>query len=851
MAMEFPHIPIPLVRSERAKLRGGGEKPGQQIEIEKDRQGHYDRIKRNLTGTENAYFAYRKKRNELGYPEFEAGIPLLIRVEEDEDIEFLRSAFSFEIVSQQDDGYVIVASEDLSFEKLYDAFALFLKGERGGGTAAKLYEIIEDIDLEHRFQRIVDESLRDKWHLILALARVTVDLSVECLGRLPQEPPPPSFEPDDGPEEEKEKQRSYEKSLQSHQTRLKNFYNEWETKRTERESTIEALVRGHGGEVLSITDDPDQQFPDSFVVRVSISPQGLQDIIYSYPFLFEVSEPDDIQMVDILAGEGEDLQLKVTEPESDAPKICVIDSGIQENHRLLEPGMMKELSECFIPGYSNTDVADYVSGGGHGTRVAGVIQYPHGVREKGEYQLPCFIANARVLNEDNGLVERLTPSKYLHSIIRKYYADAGIVLFNHSIASKRWAYKKFMSIWATLLDQISHEHEVLFIQAAGNLTGQEVLSASQKGSKYPDYLLENAHRIKNPAQSLHALTVGSISPAELRSEAFYNLGNSNTPSAFTTSGYGIWNTIKPDVVDLGGDYAIHSSGATMRIVPELCTDIPRSTLKGGPDHDRDAVGTSFAAPRVTSLAAHIQKVLPDAPAHLIRALIGQSATIPEEIKQWDHETILRTVGYGIPDWSRATENTEHRITLVSDQLQAIEARKVHIYQIPIPDAFKRAGVEDVFRISVTLAFTSSPRRTRRTYRFYNSIWVDWKASKKGESLSSFEGRMVHNPEGNEKDGGDNLPWFIGDATTAGEIIGLRRQNGSMQKDWAEIPGHEMPEDLCIAVRGHKGWNTDPLATAKYALVVTIESVGSRVPVYAEIKQSVDALVRSRTQVRIS
>lgn len=847
---EFPHIPIPLVRTDRAKLPSGGGKKPRVLENEKNRQGHYERIKKGLSGTENAYFAYKNERKEMGYPEFEAGIPLLVRVEGDDDLDFLRSAFSFEIVSQQDDGYVIVASEDVRFEELHSKFDLFVHGRDGGGTAAKLYEIIEDIDLEHRFERIVDESLRDRWQQILYLAQVTVDLSIECLGQLPKEPDPVSIKPNDTPADIAKKQLSYEKSLQSHQGRLKDFYKEWESKRIERETAIKNLVVEHGGGILSITDDPDQQFPDSFVARVSISPQGLQDIIYSYPYLFQVSEPDDIQMVDLLEGAGEELQLKVTDPESGAPNVCVIDSGIQENHRLLEPGILKELSECFIPGYSNTDVADYVVGGGHGTRVAGVIQYPHGVPGEGEYQLPFFIANARVLNENNNLVDRLTPSKYLHTIIRKYHNQAGIILFNHSIASKRWAYRKFMSVWATLLDQISHEQEVLFIQAAGNLTKQEVLRANQNGSKYPEYLLENAHRIKNPAQSLHALTVGSISPSELRSDAFYNLGNSNTPSAFTTSGYGIWNTIKPDVVDLGGDYAIHSSGTTARIVPELCTDIPRSTLHGGLDHDRDAVGTSFAAPRVTSLAAHIQKVLPDAPSHLIRALIVQSATIPDEIKKWNHDTILRTVGYGIPDWSRATENTEYRITLISDQLKTIETRKVHIYQIPIPAGFRRAGLEEVFRISVSLAFTSTPRRTRRTYRFYNSIWVDWKASKKGESLSSFEERMVHYPDGNDTDGGVNLPWFIGESTNSGEITGLRRQNGSMQKDWAEIPGHEMPEDLCIAVRGHKGWNTDPLATAKYALVVTIESVGNKIPIYTEIKQTVDTLVRSRARVRV-
>ncbi|TGK45937.1 S8 family peptidase [Leptospira bouyouniensis] len=845
--VDFPHLPLPLVRMDRARLNGGGKKSEEQIFIEKNIQSHYDKIKRNLSQSQNAYFEYNKKRTEMGYPSFEAGVPLLIRVGEDEDLDFLRSAFNFEIVSQQDDGFVIVASEDIDFSELNLKLEKFKNSEYGGGTVGRLFEIIEDIDLDHRFQRIVDESIREKWVTIKNESSIIVDLSVECLGQFPKEPDPLKFEKNETESSIQKKEASYKNRLESYKKKLTEFYRVWDDKRDQRIAEIINLVSVHKGELITVLDDPGVKLPDSFVARVKISPEGLKDIIYTYPYLFQVSEPDEIQSVEVLEESGKEVDLKILEPDKRYPSVCVIDSGIQENHRLLHLAIQSDVSECFIPGVNASDIADYVINGGHGTRVAGMILYPNGVATDGEYKLPCFIQNARILDNNNGLKINISPLKYLEQIIEKYNGIYNTKIFNHSIASKRWAYRKFMSIWGTVLDQISHEKDVLFIQAAGNLTKDEILD-SKKMNAYPDYLLKESHRIKNPAQALNVLTVGSITIGEFNDGFYKNHGSYGNPSSFTTTGYGIWNSIKPDVVDLGGDWAIKTDGSTAIITPELCLDIPRSTLHGGPDHDRDMIGTSLAAPRVSSLAVEILKILPDAPAQLLRALIVNSAIIPEQLTSWKKENIFRTVGYGIPVWDRALENSEHRVTLVSNDLKHIPAKQVHLYQIPIPAELRKSGMDDIYKITVTLAYTALPRRTRRTYRFYNSVWIDWVSSRKGETFKSFENRMVFDSEDDSKDGYDEFKWFIGEATNRGQLEGIRRQNGTLQKDWAEIPASDMPHDLCIAVRGHKGWNSDPEATAKYSLVVTIESVGKKIPIYQSISQSISILQKSRIKI---
>ena len=74
------------------------------------------------------------------------------------------------------------------------------------------------------------------------------------------------------------------------------------------------------------------------------------------------------------------------------------------------------------------------------------------------------------------------------------------------------------------------------------------------GRRYPKYLYEDSARVANPAQSLQALTVGSISYGAFEDGAWGSFGRQDGwPSAFSRSGPGIWNVIKPEVVEYGGD----------------------------------------------------------------------------------------------------------------------------------------------------------------------------------------------------------------------------------------------------------------------------------------------------------
>ena len=171
-------------------------------------------------------------------------------------------------------------------------------------------------------------------------------------------------------------------------------------------------------------------------------------------------------------------------------------------------------------------------------------------------------------------------------------------------------------------------------------------------------------------------------------------------------------------------------------------------MHGSPAFDRDEVGTSFAAPKVTHIAAHLQATLPDETCLLYRALIAQSARWPawaRDLTPAQQAVLLHRIGYGIPDIKRASENDDYRTTFISHGDQEIAPGVCQVYQVRIPEALRRPGPEYDIQIEVTLSYAAEPRRTRRNPRGYLATWVDWVSSRRGEQPEEFVRRSIRLP----------------------------------------------------------------------------------------------------------
>jgi hypothetical protein len=872
----YTHLPLPLVTRGKLRRTGGGSE-SEAIKHNKTNRGQHSQA---LIGSAQRISASRKQsladREEPKPHSLPAGIPLILETEPDIDLDFLRSAFDFEVIAEGEDGFILVASVDIDLTEFIAKAQAFANAEHGSGAAAKVYRLVEEgDDRKARLERILSERLLTAWPAISELTVLVVDISIACIGsarvpevrdrrraetdeefelrlvryreklhdRAPQAKPPkmPVRRLEEPP-------HKYAEWLQGYRQQLRDWWAEFDHIMLEREGEIAEWVEAYGGSIIKQTNAP--EFPDSFVVRASITFKGLRDIVYNHPHLFEVAEVDEI---DVLEGNQPSSDRLVyptlLDPHPDTPLVAIVDSGIQEDHPLLAPSVERALSISYVPG--DVGVADMVSPSGHGTRVSGAALYRNGVMP-GAYRLPFRVANIRVLDKNASLSENLVAQDYIGKAVGHLALLADVKIFNHSISSKTAFRKTHMSAWAASLDVISYEKDVLFVQAAGNLQINDPLRPSRSinrllldGSTYPAYLLTDGCRIANPGQSFQALTVGSISQSEWEVASRRSMGAKYQPSGFTSTGPGIWQSIKPDVVEIGGCLSI-DGGAPPTAAPHHLSsvDLVRATITPGELKSQDAFGTSFAVPRVTGLLAEIQQLLPDEPALLYRALAANAARWPEWAENYGEPGhILRFLGYGVPSDERALGNTNHRVTLITNGVSEIGGSEAHIYRVPIPVELRKPSDDSFVRLDVTLSYAARPRRTRRNPRGYLSTWLDWKSSCMQESFNSFAARIVQELDGMaENDAGEQIGWMLRERAGWGQVAEARRSVGTLQKDWAFLHAHELPADLCIAIRGHKGWDKNSEDKAKYALAVSIESLGNELVVYSPIETAIHSLV---------
>ena len=656
---DFTHLPLPLLFQGKPKLRGGGAVSAQTKRNTANRIAHGSYVKRRSAELSRFWKERRAERSENALPEIETGIPILLEIDPSADIDFLRG-LGFEIVCEIEEGFIIVATEDVDLSTLNEKADAFIANVTTRcNSPAKVYALCEDGD---RLKRVLSKELYAKWATVSPDEAYIIDIGVSCCGNI-ELPKRPKREDDETDEH-------YSVREQRWMEKFSAAYMAWDEIKMKREETIERFVSDYNGEIMQLADGISEMtdLPDSFSARLKISGKCLLDLVLNFAYIFEVSEAETIIMGE--APENNDSlteNVQIEAPIQSAPIVCVMDSGIQEEHKYLAPAIISDESVSLLP--NNLNTSDEVAGGGHGTRVTGAVLYPRTIPSDGIYQLPCWIRNMRILDANNCLPEDVYPPKTIAIAVQKYNVESSppTRIFNHSIGSRRSCEMKHMTSWAAEIDSQSYNNDVLFIQAAGNISTDVISAYWQAGYPYPEYLDRELCRISNPAQSLQAITVGSVSATELETDDFIALGKQMEVSSFSRSGPGIWDVLKPEVVEYGGTHVYNKGSLPPQLTtpPEVCPELIRKSPEG-PAFARDDVGTSFSAPKVTYIASQIEKVLPESPALLYRALIAQSARWPKNINDVSKEecvSTLRHIGYGVPDVERATHNDEYRITL--------------------------------------------------------------------------------------------------------------------------------------------------------------------------------------------
>ncbi len=831
----FPHLRIK--QSLDAKYKpprgGGGKKSPITTDNLNNRSAHGNNLLNQANQIIDDWANQLNERVDASLPPLPEAIPLFLKIDSDKmDIDSLRS-FGIEIISIEDDGVIIGSSVagDLQLISLKEKILKFLNETgRDKNQAAQLWEI--ETGKSWRLENILSESLLSKWNSISETEIYVVDLGISCNLYISKFPAKKKGETDN----------KYNSKLTKWQEEKKKLEMERDEISFKRQRDLENLVLNNIYEGKILTGYID--FGDSFGVRIQINGKGLKDLVFNFPYLFEVNEydPYGIDKISEDALNGED-ELEITSPNINAPRVCVIDSGIQEKHKYLVDAILEQDSKSYLPG--NTTVMDLIQDGGHGTRVAGAVLFSNVIPKSGKHSHFIWIQNARILDEQNNIPYDLYPPELMRRIVGDYI-PLKTKIFNLSVNSNAPCRLKHMSDWAASLDVLNWENDVLFIVSAGNLKRQtrNILNPGIKdhleaNRDYPSYLNERSSRIANPAQSFFSLTVGSISLDEYENTDLKSFGKKDEPSSFSRTGLGIWGSIKPDVVEYGGDWVREKKlNPNLSIHPSTSPELTRTTIDGGPGISRDMIGTSFAAPKVSHIAARILSQWSNASSVYIRALIAQSARWSEKANNYNPLNSLRYFGYGLPSLERALENSKSRITFVAENI--INPRKAHIYSFRIPEELRSQADSHRFILEVSLAYKAKIRRTRKGSHSYVSTWVDWISGNLGESEEVFKEKVTDYissevEEFKETETPSTIKWTIRERKDWGRVVDAKRNDSSLQKDWAYLYSYELTDVINFAVVGHSGWERDLEEGVPYCIFISLECLNSEISVYEPIR----------------
>lgn len=353
---------------------------------------------------------------------------------------------------------------------------------------------------------------------------------------------------------------------------------------------------------------------------------------------------------------GYDSKKSVLPVMSMPPTVAVFDTGVSDSASAIK-GWVQSKDVYILPPDTNYE---------HGTAVASLVS--GAVHFNPSH--PWIPSNQSLVHD----VVALDSAGSLLTDLEVRLTEAvkkrpDIKIWNLSLGASPCKEQEF-SEFSILLDELSDKYGILFVVAAGNYLDlpRRVWPVT---SVYDD-------RVSSPGESIRSLTVGSITHIHNND----SLSVEGTPAPYSRRGPGPLFTPKPDICHVGGGVHLPwNAGAT-----SLSVLTPNNVLSS-------SFGTSFAAPLVSTMAAHTWNALtqnstmqPD-PA-LVKALLIHSAQLASP----DYNSVERRYfGAGRPDGIlSAMYDSDDSFTLVfkADLVPSLRWRKA---PYPIPNSLLHEG----------------------------------------------------------------------------------------------------------------------------------------------------------------
>ena len=661
-AQQYPHLEITRLVPTPPRRKGGGG--GTPVHKQENVNEHGDGIGRELQGAE-------ENLRRLKPPEFDPGLLLRLRIQAGTITEDALRSFGIDIISEESDETLVVFVSNEAKQEFLTRLARYKTGQTGRGVSANVFHAIEEVGVWRRKDRVGRTLQNTAWS--------SVETKVVDIELWPRD------------------------SIQANRRECDQAVS-WLNERgaevwDQLASSSVVLIRAHlTGALL----DEALQLE---TVRVIELPPVLN---------LETSEYD-ARLEDIsIEGPG----------DTDTTTVAILDSGVVAGHPLISPALAEEMS--FVPGLNPTDET------GHGSAVAGFAIYGdvENCMEQRRFSATLRLLSGKVLSGGENQYDRKLIANQVIDAVDYFNGQLGCRIFNISFGDAQQPYDgRHVKGLAATLDTLARERDIVFVVSAGNFQGTEDIPADWRND-YPRYLFSPEARIIDPAPALNAITVGSLARYDAdRLSTRYPRDVNHQPlarvdelSPFTRTGPGPNGAIKPELVDYGGNVSIDLRlGDGPRFQP-ADPNIGEMALKHTYVADRlfvPVIGTSFAAPKISHIAAHILREYPDASANLVRALLLLNATPPDntlallEASDADGNQSFYACGYGRPNFEKTLYSLETCVTLVAEE--SIGADQTHFFEILLPQDFLTTGSCNR-SIRIALAHCPPCRSTRKSYK---------------------------------------------------------------------------------------------------------------------------------------
>lgn len=557
----------------------------------------------------------------------------------------------------------------------------------------------------------------------------------------------------------------------------------------------------------------------------------------------------------------DDLLNRIELVESNV-KVCLLDSGVNNGHQLLQP-LLANADTLTVDNTWGTD--DHEPRAGHGTLMAGIAGY-------GQMEQVLVSANAVPLTHKLCSVKILprpnqaqTPRELWGDITTQGIARAEIqnpnmvLVYCMSVTSQEDTDRGRPSSWSGAMDNLAFgegENQRLIIISAGNIRDEELWQ------NYPNSNFTTS--VQNPAQAWNALVAGAYTKKiQVNDPNFQNhtpVANEGELSPYSSTSL-LWEkkwAVKPDVVFEGGNL-LRAPDDIVKPHEDLELLSTSRSIQIKPFDTINA--TSAAAAQASWFAAKIAYEYPNAWAETVRGLVVHSANwnaamlAQSQVQQGNRASfrnLLRTFGFGVPDLERALYSQESALTYIAQETiqpfnfkegsSTTETNEIHFFNLPwASDLLLQMG-ETPVKLKITLSYFIEPGAGeigwKDKYR-YQSHGLRFDVNNVNESEDDFRKRInIAAREENEEVNGNagSNRWAIGTNN---------RSIGSIHSDYWEGTAAALATCNHVAVYPVIGWWRERKHLGKvenqtrYSLIISLETPAQDIELYTTVRNMIE------------